>query len=144
MVNLATNTVQLKLADNTSIKHLHQALEAVGYGLIDTSSDEESQKLAEQAQSELYLKTKKNLIGSAIFTLPVFIIEMFFMKWTDGSLYSLALSIPVLFYFGSSFYVNAIKQLRHGAVSMDTLVALSTGIAFLFSFFNTLFPEFYC
>lgn len=142
VVNLATNTVELKLKSNTSFKDLHQALKDVGYGLIDTSSDEEHQKLAEEAQSEFYLQTKKNLIGSAIFTLPVFIIGMFFMEWSGGPYWSLALSIPVLFYFGNSFYVNAIKQLRHGSVSMDTLVAMSTGIAFLFSFFNTLFPEF--
>ncbi len=141
-VNLANNSVLLELTESTPINGLNKVLEEVGYGLIDASTEEESQELAEKAQSDKYAKTKRNLIGSSIFTLPVFIIGMFFMDWEDGSYWSLALSIPVLFYFGRNFFINAIKQLRHGAVSMDTLVALSTGIAFAFSFFNTIFPEF--
>ena len=56
---------------------------------------------------------------------------------------SMALSAPVVFYFGRNFFVNAWKQAKHGKANMDTLVALSTGIAFLFSSFNTLFPEFW-
>ena len=66
---------------------------------------------------------------------------MGFMDWTPGRWISLVLSLPVLFYFGRHFYVNAWKQARHGQSNMDTLVALSTGIAFLFSLFNTLFPQ---
>ncbi len=54
----------------------------------------------------------------------------------------MALSLPVL-WLGRNFYVNAYKQARHGKANMDTLVALSTGIAFLFSTFNTLYPEFW-
>src|SRR5688572_29207468 len=53
----------------------------------------------------------------------------------------MVLSAPVGFYFGRSFFINAWKQAKHGYGNMDTLVALSTGIAFLFSVFNTFFPE---
>jgi Cu2+-exporting ATPase len=55
----------------------------------------------------------------------------------------MVLSAPVVFGLGSSFFVNAWKQARHGNTNMDTLVALSTGIAFFFSAFNTLNPEFW-
>ena len=68
---------------------------------------------------------------------------MFVMDWMPGRWISLALSIPVLFWFGRSFFVNAWKQAQHGKANMDTLVALSTGIAFLFSLFNTVYPEFW-
>ncbi|MDZ7777545.1 MAG: hypothetical protein U5L09_19000 [Bacteroidales bacterium] len=52
------------------------------------------------------------------------------------------LTIPVMFYAGREFFLNAWKQLKHGTSNMDTLVALGTGIAFLFSFFNTIYPQF--
>jgi Cu2+-exporting ATPase len=55
----------------------------------------------------------------------------------------LILSVPVVFYFGGGFFVQAWKQARHYSLNMDTLVSLSTGIAFLFSLFNTLYPEFW-
>ena len=55
----------------------------------------------------------------------------------------LVLSLPVLFYSGHAFYVNAWKQAKHFTSNMDTLVALSTSIAFLFSLFNTLYPRFW-
>lgn len=54
----------------------------------------------------------------------------------------LLLSLPVL-WLGRNFYINAKKQAQHGKANMDTLVALSTGIAFLFSLFNTLNPHFF-
>ena len=52
----------------------------------------------------------------------------------------LALSVPVLAWCGSEFYVIAWRKLKHFSANMDTLVALSTGVAFVFSLFNTLFP----
>ena len=53
----------------------------------------------------------------------------------------LALTLPILIWCGKEFFVNAIQQLKIGQTNMDTLVALGTGTAFLFSLFNTLFPE---
>ncbi|GAC1313684.1 MAG: heavy metal translocating P-type ATPase [Mucilaginibacter sp.] len=55
----------------------------------------------------------------------------------------MALTAPVLFIAGKNFFINAWKQARHGRANMDTLVAMSTGIAFLFSVFNTIYPEFW-
>ncbi|OYX91543.1 MAG: heavy metal translocating P-type ATPase, partial [Sphingobacteriia bacterium 35-40-5] len=52
-------------------------------------------------------------------------------------------SAPVLFWFGRNFFINAWKQAKHGMVNMDTLVALSTGIAYVFSAFNTIYPEYW-
>jgi Cu2+-exporting ATPase len=74
---------------------------------------------------------------------PVVIIGMFFMDMPYGNYISMALSAPVVFYFGRNFFVHAWKQARFGKANMDTLVALSTGIAFTFSLFNTFFPEFW-
>ena len=65
------------------------------------------------------------------------------MQWEPGKWISLVLTFPILFWFGRSFFINAFKQAKHGKANMDTLVALSTGIAFIFSVFNTFFPEFW-
>ena len=61
------------------------------------------------------------------------------MEWEPGKWISMVLSAIVLFYFGQNFFTSAWKQLRHRKANMDTLVASSTGIAFIFSVFNTLF-----
>jgi Cu2+-exporting ATPase len=68
---------------------------------------------------------------------------MFFMHWEPGRWISLVLCIPVLFFFGRHFFIRAVQLAKHGQANMDTLVALSTSIAFLFSTYSTLFPEFW-
>ncbi|GAA0878089.1 heavy metal translocating P-type ATPase [Algoriphagus jejuensis] len=140
-VNFATNTVQVEYDDSTSPGQLNAALTDIGYGLVLGSKD--VQATVQEEQEKKYQAVKKQTIGAALLTLPVFILGMFFMEWEPGKWISLALAIPVLFFFGRHFYVNGWKQARHGKANMDTLVALSTGIAFIFSVFNTLFPEFW-
>lgn len=68
---------------------------------------------------------------------------MFFMEMPYANEIMWLLSTPVLFWCGRGFFTNAWRQLRHHSVTMDTLVALSTGIAYLFSLFNMLFPGFW-
>ncbi len=141
-VNFASNTVLIEYDPNQiKAEGLNEALTAIGYGLIISEGNLE--EAGEKAQKAYYQQVKKQTIGAAILTLPIFILGMFFMDWQPGKWISLVLSIPVLFVFGRHFFVNAWKQAKHGKSNMDTLVALSTGIAFLFSFLNTLFPEFW-
>ncbi|GAB2497481.1 heavy metal translocating P-type ATPase [Algoriphagus taiwanensis] len=140
-VNFATNTVQVEYDDNTSPEKLNEALTDIGYGLVLNTKN--VQEAVQEEQEKKFQAVKKQTIGAALLTLPVFILGMFFMEWVPGRWISLVLSIPVLFFFGKNFYLNAWKQARHGKANMDTLVALSTGIAFIFSVFNTLFPEFW-
>jgi Cu2+-exporting ATPase len=142
-VNFATELVWVEYEESLSPEDLHEALKKVGYGLL-WSDDESGDELAEaqkKAHDEYYYQVKTRTIASILLSIPVIIIGMGFMDWTPGRWISLVLSLPVLFYFGRHFYVNAWKQARHGQSNMDTLVALSTGIAFLFSLFNTLFPQ---
>lgn len=68
---------------------------------------------------------------------------MFFMDMPYANLIMWLFSTPVVFWLGRSFFTSAWKQLKHGTANMDTLVANSTGIAYLFSLFNMLFPEFW-
>lgn len=140
-VNFASNSVLVEYDPSVTTGDLQNALRSVGYDLI---IDAEDPSLAqEEMQRQHYLDVRNRTIWSAILTLPVFILGMFYMEWMPGRWISLVFSIPILFYFGRSFYINAWKQAKHGKANMDTLVALSTGIAFLFSLFNTLFPDFW-
>lgn len=140
-VNFATNTVQVEWDERLTPEGINAALQDVGYGII--ISEKSINESVQEEQQKKYEEVKKRTIGAALLTLPVFILGMFFMDWEPGKWISMVLSIPVLFYFGRHFYVNAWKQARHRKANMDTLVALSTGIAFLFSAFNTFFPEFW-
>ena len=141
-VNFATQTAWAQF-DNTvaSVEDLRQAVQSIGYDLIvDVEDPSEAQA---QLQLSRYESIKKRLTWSAILTLPVVVIGMFFMDWEAGKWISMALSAIILFYFGKNFFVVAWKQAKHGKANMDTLVALSTGIAFVFSVFNTVFPEYW-
>lgn len=140
-VNFATNTVQVEWDDRLTPESINAALQDVGYGII--ISEKAVSETVQEEQAKKYQEVKARTIGAGLLTLPVFVFGMFFMDWEAGRWISMALSIPVLFYFGRHFYVNAWKQARHRKANMDTLVALSTGIAFLFSAFNTFFPEFW-
>ena len=140
-VNFASSSVLVEYDKALSPADLQNALRSVGYDLIVDAED--PQEAQQELQQQHYREVKRRTIGAALLTLPVFILGMFVMDWMPGRWISLALSIPVLFWFGRSFFVNAWKQAKHGKANMDTLVALSTGIAFLFSLFNTLFPEFW-
>jgi P-type Cu2+ transporter len=124
-----------------NLRQLQQSVQSIGYDIIIDVEDP-SQAQADQQMAN-YNTIKKNLIWSAILTLPVFVIGMFFMEWEAGKWISMGLSAIILFYFGAHFFTGAWKQARHGMANMDTLVALSTGIAFIFSVFNTVFPEFW-
>ena len=140
-VNFASSSVRVEYDKTLSPADLQNALRSVGYDLIVDAED--PQEKQQELQQQHYREVKRRTIGAALLTLPVFILGMFVMDWMPGRWISLALSIPVLFWFGRSFFVNAWKQAKHGKANMDTLVALSTGIAFLFSLFNTLYPEFW-
>ncbi len=122
---------------------LQNAVRSVGYDLVVNNNTEESQAIQEEAQYKHYQQIKNRTIGASVLAIPVVVIGMFFMNLPYGNYISLVLTAPVVFYFGRSFFVNAWKQAWHGKANMDTLVALSTGIAFLFSTFNTFYPEYW-
>jgi len=121
-----------------SIEELKKKVKDSGY---DFYAEQISEEEINAAEAKDYKQLRKKLIFSAVFSLPVFIISMFAMDALPYASYIMfGLSLPVIFYGGALFYRNAWKQAKHFSVNMDTLVALSTGIAFLFSVFNTFFP----
>ena len=141
-VNYATQSVKVNYhSDETQPAALQKVVQSIGYDLILNA--ESGKEIQEQTQNIHYLKLKKHTIAAAALTLPVVIIGMFFMDMLYANYYMLALTTPVLFVFGKSFFINAWKQAKHKKANMDTLVALSTDIAYIFSVFNTFNPSFW-
>ena len=97
----------------------------------------------ERMNRERYRDLKRRAFWAVVLAIPVVVIGMFFMDMPYGGAIMTLLSAPVVFWLGRGFFVNAWQQLRHRTATMDTLVALSTGIAYLFSLFNLVFPEFW-
>lgn len=125
----------------TTPEKLQATVRSIGYDLVIQRENKEAIK--EAAQQKHYEAIKQRTIWSSLLSLPIVIIGMFFMDLPYGNYIMMVLSTPVVFYFGSSFFITAWKQAKHGKANMDTLVALSTGIAWVFSAFNTFFPEFW-
>ena len=142
-VNFANESAKIQFDTSlTSPEVLQGKLQEIGYGLI-LGSPEEAKAQQAILKENSYQQLKKNLIWASILSIPVVIIGMFFMDMPYANWIELAFTTPVLLWFGRQFFINAFKQTRAGSANMDTLVALSTGIAFLFSLYNTLFPEFW-
>lgn len=141
-VNFANSTVSVRYIPGVvDAEALDGALRAVGYGLVIEAEDEAVEDSLERMQRERYEQLRRKTFWAVVFALPVFVIGMFFMKMPYANYIMWALSTPVLFWVGRDFFTNAYKQARHGSANMDTLVALSTGVAWLFSAFNTVFPQ---
>jgi len=116
-----------------------KAVQDIGYDII--IDDENLEEKLADIEFKHFRELKQKLWVAGIFTLPVFVLSMFHIFHLEYKNWILlALSLPVVFFSGSEFYVNAWKQARHRMVNMDTLVALSTGIAFIFSLVNTMMP----
>ncbi|MEW5677132.1 heavy metal translocating P-type ATPase [Flavobacterium enshiense] len=142
-VNYANSTATVEYIPGIAkLENFKKAIQSIGYDLIIEESENQENELEERKEQQ-FTALKKKTIASALFTLPVFIIGMFFMNMPYANWIMWAFSTPVLFWFGRNFFINAWKQTKHRKANMDTLVALSTGIAYIFSAFNTLFPHFW-
>lgn len=141
-VNFANQTALVTYdEDQVKPEAMRNAVRSIGYDLvIDTHNREEIQQ---QAQQSHYQALKIRTIIAIILSLPVVVIGMFFMNIPYANWIMCVLSTPVVFWVGRGFFVNAWKQARHRKANMDTLVALSTGIAWIFSVFNTINPHFW-
>ena len=118
-----------------SLEKMKDEINALGYDLVidkETSVDE--------IEKREYVLLKRKTVLSWLFSIAVMCVSM---RWIDlGSRditnqVALLIALANMLYCGRQFYVSSFRQLRHGSANMDTLVALSTGIAFLFSTFNT-------
>ena len=125
-----------------SPESLKAAIQEAGYDLV-IEKGEEADREVEDAHTAKYKKLKIRTTWAILLSLPVAIIGMFFMDMPYANYVMWLLSTPVVFGLGKDFFLNAWKQLKHKSANMDTLVANSTGIAYLFSLFNLFYPDFW-
>ena len=122
-----------------SLEKMKAEINALGYDLV---IDKETS--VEEIEKREYVLLKRKTALSWLFSIAVMCVSM---RWIDlGSReitnqVALLIALANMLYCGRQFYVSSFRQLRHGSANMDTLVALSTGIAFLFSTFNTFWGD---
>ena len=140
-VNLANQTAWVNFnPKKVTPTILQQVIRSAGYNLL--INNEVNKDGTDNIRLKEANTLKMRTFWAAILTLPVFILGMFFMNWKYSPIISLIFATPIIFWFGRSFFINAWKQARHAKANMDTLVALSTGIAYTYSLFNTIYPSF--
>ena len=142
-VNYAAATANVEYeCDGCSPDSLRKAVQDAGYDLL-TDKEEDIADKAQKAHDKRYTELRRRTIWAIALALPTAVIGMFFMDVPYMKIIMWLLATPVVFWLGRGFFASAWKQLRHGTANMDTLVASSTGIAYLFSVFNLLFPDFW-
>ena len=141
-VSLASNTALVEYdAAVTSPGELRKAVQDAGYDMLVDGSDDEAELEAEAARAASYAALRKDTFLALTLAALVMVIGMGFkdFPYKGGLLW--ALSTPVVFLCGRRFFKAGFSALRHGSANMDTLVALSVSISYLFSVFNLLFPS---
>lgn len=129
-------------AERLSPGEIRAALLAAGYDLVLEEEDyvKECPTLEESGH---YRCLRKRVAGAWILTVPLLLLSVFSAYIPYADVMKMILAAVVMAFFGTSFYVNAWQQIRLGRANMDTLVALSTSVAFFFSAFTTFFPGFW-
>jgi len=138
----------------TNLTHIQAAVDDAGYTaqpLSDdplTAEDDAERREREAENRQLTRKAVFSLVIGGILVvgslpmmlgLPIPFIPM----WLHNPWFQLVLTTPVLFWAGNSFFINAWKALKRHSASMDTLVAVGTGTAFLYSLFPTIYPQWF-
>jgi len=139
----------------TDLDAIQNAVDAAGYSaqpvqeqdlLTGDNDAEKATRLAEERDL-----TRKLWVGGIISTLlivgslPIMtgLSLPFIPTWLHNSWFQLVLTVPVQFWCGRSFYINAWKAFKRHAATMDTLVTIGTGAAYAYSVFATFFPRFF-
>ncbi|MDL2265029.1 heavy metal translocating P-type ATPase [Parabacteroides sp. OttesenSCG-928-G21] len=141
-VNFAAATLSVTFDPAVlTLQQIQSAVQKAGYDLI---IEEDAQgDLQAEMEKKHYQKIKRNTIGAWILAIPLATLGMFFMHAPYANWIMMLLALTIMLFFGRSFYINGFRNAVRGSANMDTLVALSTTIAFVFSLFNTLYPEFW-
>lgn len=149
-VNFATSVLSLEFdTEAVSPAEIRQKVQELGYDLLidDDGEHEQQHKEAELDAAFQQIKRKSrrsalgNALGALLLSIPVFIVSMFYPELPGAHFWLWALSTPVVLWFGRNFYIRAFKQARNLSAGMDSLVALSTGVAYVFSSIQTFFPK---
>ena len=142
-VSYPNHSVQVEFEPELiSPRDMKAALQEIGYDMVVDETEEARRQLEESLKDE-QKKLRNRTIAAVLLSIPLVVIGMFFMDLPYVNYVMWILATPVVGWLGRHFFINAWKQARHRRANMDTLVALSTGISYVFSVFNTLFPGYW-
>lgn len=143
-VNFAASTATVSWNSTmTSPEKLAERVTGAGYTMIVAPSAEEAIKKQEEEELALYQRMKRKVIAAWCLTLPLSVICMGNFHFPGASWVMCILALSVLVFCGMHFFIKGFRNLFAGVPSMESLVAVSTLVSFAFSFFNTLFPQFW-
>ena len=141
-VSLASNSAQVDFdPDQTTPAELQQAVRDAGYDLLVDGTDDEADSEAETARQDAFKALRKDTVIACVLAALVMLLGMGFKDFPGKGFVLWALATPVVFWCGRRFFKAGFSAVRHGSANMDTLVALSVSISYLFSVFNLLFPH---
>lgn len=137
-VNYADSTARV-LYDESAVSEsvLREAVRAAGYDLVCDADDDSLQMM----QAGEYRRLRNDTLAAFLLAVPLNVLCFVPAAWAPWCMW--LLSTVIIGCMGRCFYVSAWRQAVHRSCNMDTLVALSTSIAYLFSVSNLLFPDFW-
>lgn len=142
-VNYATARAVLEFEKDIDLEILNGKLQKAGFKLV--SKDNKSALIQKDNEHKKFIKLERSLILAAVFAIPLFVVSIFLhgvIADQTANYIMLFLSLPIMLVSGRRFFISAWNQLLIFQSNMDTLVALGTGTAFVFSLFNTFFPDY--
>jgi len=141
-VNFANGNALVEYDPTADINSIKKSVQAAGYDLLVADDDNDPAKI-DARNRKYYSSLRLRTILAVVFSVPIVAIGMFAKDVPYADYIMWALATPVLAIFGRQFFAGAWKQAKHFSANMDTLVALSTGIAYLFSVFNVVDARFW-
>ena len=143
-VNLAANEIAIEWDPAvTSPEGIAESIARAGYGMIVEDSAEKALEEKEKAEHDHYRRLKRDLVLAWILTLPVAVICMAHIHFPYMNIVLTGMTLAVMVLCGRRFYISGFRNLVRRHPNMDSLVAVSTSVSFLFSLFNTVRPEFF-
>jgi len=140
-VSLASNSARVDFdPDMVSSSDLCKAVQDAGYSMTE-AEDSEAEDEADRRREDSFRSLKRDTVAAIILAAAIMIVGMGFKPFPYKGAVLWALATPAVFWCGRRFIAAALKQARHGMANMDTLVALSTVISYLFSLFSLAFPQ---
>ncbi len=150
--NLAAMDVRVEyVPGSTDAQQLRRAIESFGYRIAETpapSADSAAEDMEQAARSAEYRELRRKFWIAAVLSLPVLVIAMShgrvaWLNFPGVNWLQLVLTTPVVLYCGSQFYRGAWAAFRHRAADMNTLIAVGTGAAYVYSVAATIAPDFF-
>lgn len=141
-VNFAASEVSFSWNPDVTSPQKVAAIRNAGYEMIIEDSMAKAVEEKEKAESRQFRRLRRDLIIAWILTVPLSCICMLHIHFPGDSITMMVLASAVMLISGRRFYINGFRHLASRRPDMDSLVAVSTLVSFLFSLFNTLFPEY--